>query len=65
MDTFTDTLKNIEPEVAEKMKTVAKELVKALAKNMINLPQINLPDVNGIKEFISEKVSSINLPKKQ
>lgn len=65
MDTFADTLKNIEPEVAEKVKTVAKELVKALAKNMINLPQINLPDVNGIKEFISEKVSSINLPKKQ
>ncbi len=63
IDTIISTFKSIEPDTAEKMKSVAKELVKALGRNMINLPQ--LPDASDIKDYIVGKVNSINLPKKQ
>lgn len=59
MDTMLNTLKSIDPVTKEKMKTVLTEFVKALGKNLLNLP-----DPAKIKDFISEKVQHINIPKK-
>ena len=57
-DSMIDTLKNIDSQTAEKMKTVLFELAKSVGKNFFNIP-----DKEQIMDFITEKV--IHLTKKE
>ena len=56
-DSMIDTLKNIDSQTAEKMKTVLFELAKSVGKNFFNIP-----DKEQIVDFITEKV--VQLTKK-
>ena len=53
-DSMMDTLKGIDSQTADKMKSVLIELVKSLGKNVLNLP-----DKEKIFDFIAEKVTSV------
>lgn len=53
-DTIVGTMKSIDSETADKLKSVLGEFVKALGKNILNLP-----DKDRVKEFIAEKLSGI------
>ena len=57
-DSMIDTLKNIDSQTAEKMKTVLFELAKSVGRNFFNIP-----DKEQIMDFITEKV--IHLTKKE
>ncbi len=54
-DTLIDTMKSIDEETSEKLKSVLAEFVRTLGKNILNLP-----DKEKIKEFILEKINIRN-----
>lgn len=53
-DSMMETLKGIDSDTADKMKTVLLEIIKSIGKNILNLP-----DKEKIFDFIAEKVSSV------
>ena len=58
-DSMMETLKGIDSNTADKMKTVLLEVIKSIGKNILNLP-----DKERIFDFIAEKVNSVTKKEK-
>ncbi len=59
IDTMAATLKNLDSQTEEQLKTVLIELAKSVGRNIFNLPEITLPDREGIIDFVTEKINNM------